>query len=1365
MKHRHKKITSLLLTAMMATLLPFASAGEPQNDIHSYGSDPVSISDDAVQAEDSLGFPEETRGSRVVYHGNGATEGTVPVDEKLYNENDVILILDNSGELFREGHVFTGWNTAQDGSGALYLAGDTLALETDVDLFACWAEDFLREENQTVLSGDIEAAAYQLSAADHFGGGSGTEEDPYLIADFDDLLTLSNHDEYWDQHFKQTASLEAPVGTVFRPIGGTDKAFSGTYDGQGYAIGNLSINLPDENSVGLFGRAVNATISNVTIHGDVTGSQEVGGLVGYLAGEHSVIENVHTNMNITATKDVDWAEAGGLVGTMVGGAIHQCSAQGNVTGSARTIGGLVGFLRSSQITSSYASGNVSIINSPQGSAGGLVGTMDNNLNRDGLPLIEDCYATGAVHAGANDSFSGVGGLVGRIRSIDSRINRSYATGSVVTDGGATGGLVGYNTDNDNLNVTNSFWDTQTSGRSTSAGGTGKESNDMQTEATFSGAGWQFPNSWHIDESGPGSSNGGYPTLVWQGLENTEPATDPLQEGLIAYWSFDDDFSADVGGAAYDFIGYGTEGIPEQGQFSGRKAVKLQRTDSQHLVTYDPAVAILQSGDSFTYMAWYYLKEDIASGDRYFVLETNVGFPLSYGLRSNSDAPFAGAKGQVHTQPGGNFYIDNEGDGYGAVSGKWYNIIVTYNKETGDLSAFLNGTASGSLNSLFNINDFIGLVVGAQREESRISNDFRFWEGYIDEIALWNRALTHEEITHLQTTQIFGDETYRVVYDGNGNTGGSIPVDTSLYEADTVVTIIAPPEGFVRENYLFAGWNTRADGSGITYHPEDVFPREDGDMTLYAQWELQRHTVTFNSNGGSAVADQSVPHGGYVTQPADPVRSGHRFIGWYRDSGFTQLWDFQAEPVTEDTLLVARWQRRSSGSDDDISDTGSLEEAPEPETEHSPETVTHNADIWMNGESYQAAKVTISDMAGTKVIRIVVDAAWVPDHIANEQQQQEGPNELRIPVEHTGDSIKVVLTGELVKLLEDNRFDVCVKNELAEYRLAAKAIGINEIAETMGIQGDELASLEIEISISKLRYEDVAESVQLLEAAGLELMIEPIRFELTARQTSDHGEAESIHINPIKSYAARTIRMPGDLDPGSITTGILLHADGTYGHVPTKVLNKEGVWFAEIHSLKNAVYSVIRNTVQDHRGTDHWTEKPVNDMAARLVLSAKDSFEPDKGVNRGELATYIARALGIYGDRINGLEPHYVFQDIEASHPNAGGIMNANQWGLMTGYPDGTFQPNNSVTREEAMTVTAKMMNLVHYAGGYGHSTGSFNDIHEVSPWAYDDAIKTIRAGIFIGRSSEAIAPKETLTHGEALAFIRKLLVKAELINP
>lgn len=94
------------------------------------------------------------------------------------------------------------------------------------------------------------------------------------------------------------------------------------------------------------------------------------------------------------------------------------------------------------------------------------------------------------------------------------------------------------------------------------------------------------------------------------------------------------------------------------------------------------------------------------------------------------------------------------------------------------------------------------------------------------------------------------DPYALTYSGNGNTGGTAPTDGNTYSRVEFVTASENTGNLSKTGYLFAGWNTAADGSGMNYAPGNMF-KMTSNLTLYAQWKADpRHRVTYNGNGST-----------------------------------------------------------------------------------------------------------------------------------------------------------------------------------------------------------------------------------------------------------------------------------------------------------------------------------------------------------------------------------------------------------------------------------------------------------------------------------------------------------------------------------
>ena len=231
------------------------------------------------------------------------------------------------------------------------------------------------------------------------------------------------------------------------------------------------------------------TLSDSHYEGSM-GSVFLGTWTGGLAGRNSgtVTNSYHTG-SVTGESDV-----GGLVGENTG-TVTDCYSTGSVTGGWR-VGGLVG-TNEGTVRNCLYTGSVT----GDSRVGGLVGSNNNGV-------VSNSYSTGYVTGEDN-----VGGLVGW--NLFGTVSNSYSTGNV-TDEEDVGGLVGRNEGA----VSNSFWDSETSGQATSDGGTGKTTAEMQDITTFSGVAWNITAVANPSTRNPAYiwniANGvTYPFLNWQ----------------------------------------------------------------------------------------------------------------------------------------------------------------------------------------------------------------------------------------------------------------------------------------------------------------------------------------------------------------------------------------------------------------------------------------------------------------------------------------------------------------------------------------------------------------------------------------------------------------------------------------------------------------------------------------------------------------------------------------------------------------------------------------------------------------------------------------------------------------------------------
>ncbi len=270
-----------------------------------------------------------------------------------------------------------------------------------------------------------------------FAGGDGTEENPYLVADADQLDSVRNYPEAYFRQIDDIDLINYTGGNGWEPIGWFEDPsdpnpeiilFKGSYDGNGFVISNLYIDKPSHDYIGLFGMVSEAIIRNVTIiDAEVNGFENVGILAGLATRgltyeRSSVIENCHTSGVISFS----YNRAGGIAGSIrTGTTVTDSSSNVEINDVEFRAGGLIGDSFHSYVFNSQATGNIGNLASSY--IGGLIGIAQHSE-------IENCNSSADV-----TGYYYVGGLIGYCYT--SMILTCWSEGDVI-GGYYVGGLTG-----------------------------------------------------------------------------------------------------------------------------------------------------------------------------------------------------------------------------------------------------------------------------------------------------------------------------------------------------------------------------------------------------------------------------------------------------------------------------------------------------------------------------------------------------------------------------------------------------------------------------------------------------------------------------------------------------------------------------------------------------------------------------------------------------------------------------------------------------------------------------------------------------------------------------------------------------------
>ena len=367
--------------------------------------------------------------------------------------------------------------------------------------------------------------------------------------------------------------------------------------------------------------------------------------------------------------------------------------------------------------------------------------------------------------------------------------------------------------------------------------------------------------------------------------------------------------------------------------------------------------------------------------------------------------------------------------------------------------------------------------------------------------------------------------------------------------------------------------------------------------------------------------------------------------------------------------------------------------------------------------------------------------------------------IELPITDGANTVAGKLTGKTVKEMQNIEAKLVVKTESASYELPAEQINIDKVAEYFGAKV-ALSDIDVTVEISEPAQGTSSVVENAAKDGGYSLVVPAVDFTISCEYNG-----KTLVVTNFNSYVERLIKIPDGVDHKKISTGVVVGLDGSTYHVPTKIIVKDNVYYAEINSLTNSIYTLIWHPVEFDDIQNHWAEASISNMGSRMVLfgMGNDDFCPNRYMTRAEFAATIVRALGLEPE--NGSSS---FGDVKSDDWFAGYAETAVSYGIINGYPDGDFRPEETITREQAMTMIARAMKLTGLSSELAEGEAStllnaYNDAQNVSAYAEDGIAACIKTGVVIGRTTEAIAPQNSITRAEVAVMAERLLHISNLI--
>lgn len=1201
----------------------------------------------------------------------------------------------------------------------------------------------------------LPAVSFNVSAADTAltSGATIASDTTYTISNAEELgylaAIVNGGQDCSGATFKLTGNINLNVGMTFNtdgtysggtptpwtPIGSLTNSFKGTFDGDGHTVSGIYINDENRNYQGLFGRVITGTVENVgVVNSYVYGSNYVGGVAGFLNGTINSCYNAGSVRGIIYT--------GGVAGNL-NGTVTNCYNTGSVTNNHQYVGGVSGG-SDGTFTNCYNTGIIT----GSGQVGGVVGTNSS-------ATLNNCYNSGNI-SGHNY----VGGVLGQSYSttpITSCYNIGNVTGKYYVGGveGKSFAIAGitrcYNTGNVTANL---------SGSQYVGGVIGENSAGTITECYNAGS--VTCNTSNNCGGIVGLLTGG--SVVSSFYDKQMCTFDGINDSDVAGQAEGKLTTEMTGGGIFSDLACWVTDTNLYPRLAG-----MDTTDTAY-VSVTPV--LLDSGDT------------VSSVTKNFT----VGTGNSVGWTSDNPSVISIADKDASIVPGGTAVLTaTRGTVSKTVTLKVPNVFITLKKDgvvwtdSGYSLKLCKGGNAGN-EPYLDLEDTDTGIYNAAVENT----NYAFYDG--------------------STTSGFTPLQLGVVEVNAGSTGNSTVDYYSVYYTENHVSFSPKPivilggKGLILSLSADSGYTLPAfisvtmvgqnsmtlaasaadvDETGEYYYDattgEIIIAKVTGAVSISAGLSsnagmstVLTKTVSTGAEAGTASAPKTasinVANTVASVTAADilPIDAGATVIFYGTDctfgtpsagsvsltAGSGTVMYVKVTAADSTALYYAITINRAATSGSGSGGSGASGSG-------GSTAAAGGAPVIVNKVSYLSGTSQNIIEDGKTVTQVTVDTGKLQTILAAKGQNAS----VVIPVATQSQVAAGVLTGQMVKNMETKEATLELKTNSTTYKLPASEIDIEAVSKRLGASV-ALSDIQVKVQIAEPSDTTVKVVKNMAASNSFSIMIPAVEFSISCTNNGNTAAVSSFN-----SYVERTIAVPDGVDPTKITTGIVVNADGTTRHVPTKVTVVNGKYYAVINSLTNSTYAVIWHPIEFADVTKHWAKGAVNDMGSRMVVNGVDgaNYAPDRDITRAEFATIVVRALGLApgtGEK--------TFGDVAVSDWYCSYIKTASSYGIVNGYDTTTFGPNDKITREQAMTMIARAMKITRLDAALTDSEmvtllASYTDSADASVYAQSSVAACLKTGVITGRSSTTVVPKDNITRAEVAVIVQRLLQKSQLI--
>lgn len=364
-----------------------------------------------------------------------------------------------------------------------------------------------------------------------------------------------------------------------------------------------------------------------------------------------------------------------------------------------------------------------------------------------------------------------------------------------------------------------------------------------------------------------------------------------------------------------------------------------------------------------------------------------------------------------------------------------------------------------------------------------------------------------------------------------------------------------------------------------------------------------------------------------------------------------------------------------------------------------------------------------------------------------------------------DHVTLKITGDYVLIPASVLADfteavITVDAQAGTYTLPLSVFNFDALVEELDA---DLSNTNIRVGIAEVTGSMLQEVNKAAKAVGAELVGNAVDFTLSAQA----GNASVDITNFGNVYVERTITVSSDVDPANATGAVLDAKAGEMKFVPSLFESEDGQTTVTLKRNTNSIYAVVtKDQSFADVPEDHWAAEDIDVLTSKLIVfgMTESRFDLNRDITRAEFAGLVVRSLGLDTNSTSS-----TFSDVEAGKWYAKEVAAAADAGIVYGYPDGTFRPNDLITRQELASMVVRAM---EYAGKdvsissaqANRILNAFKDANEVGAWAKEELAFAIDAEIVHGMGNDRLSPRTNATRAQATAMLYRYLQDVDFIN-